>query len=371
MEKKTRESNFELLRIFAMLSIVMAHLTQHGIWFPPESPVNTVFLQSQLFQIWSGQLGNWIFVLISGYFVCTSKFSWKKVFILWFQIFTISAFLGLVAYFSKIPVIGFSNSDYSKLGFFEAAKPANKGDLFRCLLPCYFGNNWFATAYLVFYMFVPFLNSFRENLSKENHLKLIILMFVLACVVKQFPFQNFFQQDNLFLFILGYFVASYIRFYNPKILNHTKINAVLALCLMCAFALWNYLVYKYFLQVPFVKSHLNQILSFLGGGMPRFFSLTCAVLIFCVFKNLHAPYSRFINVVASASFGVYLFHENLLVNKFMWHFLLKTDRFVNSPFVLPFMFLSVLIVFSACTILELLRKQIVEKPVLNLIERLT
>lgn len=359
--EKKRDSNFELLRIIAMFLIVIHHLQQHGVWFPPNVETAPNFALSRIFYMWSGMIGNWIFVLISGYFVCTSKFSWKKVFALWLQIFSISAVIGLIAYFSKIKVIGFYNPDYGKVGFFEAARPASKKDLIHSFLPCYYGNNWFAVAYLVFYLFVPFLNQFRENLNQKMHLQLIVLMFVLGCVVKQLPFEQFFQQDNLYMFILGYFIASYIRFYNPKILSRTKINLIIFFCLFSFFAFWNFVVYTYLYHIAFVRNHIKEVLSFFGGGMAKVLSLTCALSLFCVFRQMKIPYNRFINTVASATFGVYLLHENLLINKTVWHGIFKLDDWISSPYLLPYMFFCAIVVFIVCTIIELLRKKLFDR----------
>lgn len=366
--KKERDSNFELLRIFAMLGIVMSHLIQHGIWFAPDAPVDSAFLISHAGEWWVGQLGNELFILISGYFVCTSRFTWKKVARLWFQIFSISAVIGILAYFSKIPVIGFSNQDYTKLGFFAAAKPATHYDVLRCLLPCYFGNNWFAVAYLVFYLFVPFLNLFLKNLPRKEHFRLIILMTVLSTVIKMLPFEGFFQPDTLFMFILGYFVAAYIRLYNPPILNHTKLNIGIALfCIIVLFVGWGTLIRARFMHIPFVRREYAHVVGYFCAGLTRLPMLICAVVIFSLFKNIRVPHSRAINTIASATFGLYLIHENLLINKWWWHAVCKLDSFTASPWLLPYMLLCALVTFTLCTAIELVRKKCVEKPIFALI----
>lgn len=114
---KNRNSNFELMRIFAMFLIVFFHACPEGTWF--KTSANFYFISS--FRNWTGMLGNWLFILISGYFVSISSFSWKKIFKLWFQVFSISAAIGLILYFAKIPVIGYDNELYQDLGFFNAA----------------------------------------------------------------------------------------------------------------------------------------------------------------------------------------------------------------------------------------------------------
>ena len=193
------------------------------------------------------------------------------------------------------------------------------------------------------------------------HLQLITLMFALGCVVKQFPFEGFFVNDNLFMFILGYFIASYIRFYNPKILSHTKINFIISICLMISFALWNCFVYKFLYHLQFIRNNSEKVLAFFGGGMPRILSTLNAVLIFSTFKNIKILHSRFINTVASTTFGVYLLHENLLINKTIWHVVFRLDDWTSSPYLLPYMFFCATVVFAVCTIIELIRKYFFSK----------
>ena len=73
--KKNRESNFELLRIFAMILIITYHITLHCI-VPQlgENPLfNTPYISKKIlllnFFMSAGKIGNGIFILISGYFL--------------------------------------------------------------------------------------------------------------------------------------------------------------------------------------------------------------------------------------------------------------------------------------------------------------
>ena len=67
-EKKQRDSNFELMRIVAMLLIVLHHLCQQGLWFSAENSHSLNSNVASSFSVWTGLLGNWLFILISGYF---------------------------------------------------------------------------------------------------------------------------------------------------------------------------------------------------------------------------------------------------------------------------------------------------------------
>ncbi|MDE5775333.1 MAG: acyltransferase family protein, partial [Treponemataceae bacterium] len=107
-ETKTRDSNFELLRIFAMFIIILHHFAQHGIFFPPESASQFSFNFFVKEILWGtpGAIGNWLFIFISGFFISEKSASKEKIFRLWFQIFSTSVIIGLVFYFAKIPTIG-------------------------------------------------------------------------------------------------------------------------------------------------------------------------------------------------------------------------------------------------------------------------
>ena len=368
MEKKVkeRESNFELLRILSMLLIVFHHMCQHGLWFPIDAPLTTNLLISKCFYSWTGQLGNWLFILISGYFISKSEFSWKKVFKIWLQIFVISVVIGLILFVSKIPVIGFSNSNYEMLGFFSAAKPMTLKDLLRSFLPTLFGNNWFASAYLLFYMFTPFLNESLKVFDEKKHKSLIILMIVVGTVIYMIYGQRFFKEGNLFYFILGYYIASYIRLYNPKLLANQKINMIIAILLEVSFIIWIYLVLFFRKKISFIDMHFTQVFCY-PFALNRFPILICAIFVFGFFKNLKVKNLKIVNIIASTTFGVYLIHENLLLNKVIWHRFFKFDNFMDSNLLFLYMIFATFVTFFCCSFIDLLRQKIVEKPMMKIL----
>ena len=52
-EKKQRDSNFELMRIVAMLLIVLHHLCQQGLWFSPENSHSLNSNVASSFSVWT------------------------------------------------------------------------------------------------------------------------------------------------------------------------------------------------------------------------------------------------------------------------------------------------------------------------------
>ena len=79
MKTLQRQSNIELFRIIVMLSIVAHHFVVNsgllGLMSPTMEVANDVYLW--LFGMW-GKIGINCFVLITGYFMCTSQFTWRK-----------------------------------------------------------------------------------------------------------------------------------------------------------------------------------------------------------------------------------------------------------------------------------------------------
>lgn len=67
----SRQSNIEILRLISMLFITLIHWGGHGSWVGPSGVlVNDVWIQ---FTQYLGELGNSIFIIITGYFCCTRE----------------------------------------------------------------------------------------------------------------------------------------------------------------------------------------------------------------------------------------------------------------------------------------------------------
>ena len=90
-----RDSNFELLRIVAMLMIIGHHLALYGAPCDDPSYISPNILLCQFIQ-GGGKLGDNIFILITGYFsITTDKVNYLKIYRLWKQM----VFFMLVDYF--------------------------------------------------------------------------------------------------------------------------------------------------------------------------------------------------------------------------------------------------------------------------------
>ena len=80
-------------------------------------------------------------------------------------------------------------------------------------------------------------------------------------------------------------------------------------------------------------------------------------------------YHKWINILASATFGVYLIHDNGIVRPFLWVDVFKNAQYQDSLFLIPYSILVVAIVYIACTMIDLIRKQFFEKPYMLLVNK--
>ena len=92
--KKERLSNFELLRIIAMIFIVLHHYTYYGNLISASNNIINKYIA--VFIIVLGKVGVNIFILITGYFQINQKFKFKKVIFLILQVYFYSIVLYII-----------------------------------------------------------------------------------------------------------------------------------------------------------------------------------------------------------------------------------------------------------------------------------
>ena len=199
----TRLSNFELLRIFAMLFIVAHHFAYHGDFTFTTGIVTIPQLWVQFLAI-GGKIGVNLFVMISGYFLIKSKrFKIEKLLKLWVQL----VFYGIIIFL----VLTYTGIAPFKLNL-----------LIKGIIPVSSRLWWFASTYFVLYLLHPFLNKLLLGLDKKTYLKLLILLFVIWSVIYTISLKNF-EGNHLLWFIFLYALAGYIRlYYEDKVLSSKK-----------------------------------------------------------------------------------------------------------------------------------------------------
>lgn len=201
--KTTRTSNLELFRIITMLMIVAHHyvvnsgLTQ--LIYADLSSGKSMFLL--LFGAW-GKTGINCFVLITGYFMCKSKITFKKFCKLLLEI----EFYKIIIYFS-----------FCVTGYIDFSL----ADFIKNILPMIHVSNNFFGCYLIFYLCIPFLNILLHSMNERQHIYLLILCSYVYIFLGTMRYCSV-VMNYVSWFIVLYFIASYIRLYPKKIFGNAK-----------------------------------------------------------------------------------------------------------------------------------------------------
>lgn len=339
--RSKRQANFELLRIVAMLMIISLHYLVKGgaaVPFPfaaKEHPVGVLAWLIESFCIVAVNC----YVLISGYFCVESAWKPGRVVSLLCQVLFYSLLVPVILLLTGAVFV----SDLSRYDWIGFALP--------------FGTEhyWFATAYLVLYLFAPFLSAGIQKLQKRD------LQILLALLLAFFSIEKTIVPLHLATDRYGYdfgwflclFVAAgYIRLYGIPWLEKRShaIGIYVLSCLgiwmlsLCANTLGAQMdAFAYYADMPYTYNHL------LG--------LTGAVSLFYVFKGLsvregHAADA--IRLLAPCTFGVYLLHEHILV-RYRWLEWLKADQVKERFLFLPHLIGCVLLVYVVGTAVDLAR----------------
>lgn len=344
-----RSSNIELLRIVSMALIVMHHFAIHGSWPEGGQLGNEIFLDCIS---WGGKLGVNCFVIITGFFMIHSNFRIRSFLKTLFQVLFYSVAI-LVFFLIKSPQL-FSDID-----------------LLRYFLPSISGLYWFATCYLALYLLIPILNRLYSQLGKLNKYYLIGVGFILLSVI---PTVTTFAplNSNLIWFIFLYFIGGAIRDYEgdkqKKIELVNPVSLVYKIGPLKVVLFLTIFIWMYAGMAVCVNSYYDGLM------LPRYFMsqystplFLASVGLFILFKSLHIGSSKAINSVASTAFGIYLIHDNPLVRNWLWEHFSYIYNDAVYLFALKFL-LIVILVFCFCSLIDFLRKKIVEVPFFRILE---
>lgn len=342
---KHRETGIELFRIITMLIIVAHHyvvnsglMTEEYVWGGGTAASWFLVLFG-----WGGKTGINCFVMITGYFMCTSRITLKK-------------FLKLLMWVELYKVIFYLIFTLSGQQVFSIKT------MLLSVSPITSVGTGFTSAYLMFYLFIPFINILVKNLNKKQHFILIILLVVVYTVLPTLLVPVSYNYITWFTVI--YIVSSYIRLHPEKWFNDKKLWGILtlgSLLLSWASVLIGFFVY--------LKTGLNLSYYFVSDSNKPL-ALITAVCAFMFFKNLKLRYSGLINTVAASAFGVLLIHANSdAMRQWLWKDLLNNVGMFGSNLLPLHAIGSVVGIYIVCTLIDMIRIKFVEKPVFHYLEK--
>ena len=345
--KKKRDANIELLRIVAMLMIITLHLnTQSKALLVLGEPASNVQIFATILEA-IAITGVNVYVLISGYYLSSSKVRLSKVLLLILQVYFYTLLIS-----GAMMIVGA-----------YTVKPDDKLDrMLKYLFPISSEHYWFVTAYVIMYLLAPVMNAAVSALKRKQLKTVIIGLLTWFCFIKRIVPVKF-GTDRMGYdfgwFICLYLIAAYIRKYNVVLFIDVKKSALVYLVSVVVIAAFSLVFYKinlatgnfnYYAEVP---CHYNF-----------FFALTGALGLFSVFRFMRLKENLFaeaIRIIAPYTLGVYLLHMHFEIAdrwvEWIEHIIGETPLDNALTFFIHLV-VSVLIVFFAGIFVDWIRKYI-------------
>lgn len=295
MSKGRRQANFELLRIVAMYMVVVMHYLARSIETVPTGGsvqgMDVVYAVLESLCIVAVN----VYVLISGYFLAMSAFSWKRVFRVIAQV---------LFYTVLIPPV------LVLLGALSFSEAFNIYHIWSSIFPVQSGHYWFVTAYVVLMLFAPVLNLAVQKLEQKQLLQVLgglLLFFCIGKTVSPLQFAADRYGYDFGWFMVLYLTGGYIRRFGMPFLKNARRGWAVYLGSAAVTALFELVLtflckkgvgLTYYWSVPF---HYNFLFCFTG-----------ALGLFSAFSHMHIREGRAadaIRFISPAVFGVYLIHE--------------------------------------------------------------
>ena len=362
---KVRSSNFELLRIAAMLMIVMFHIFLH--WPKAQlTDMNSIdFFGNGLFnrpefypQLWLihaamplGPVGNGLFIMLSGYFLASRE----KI-----DLARVSQKILMQLFFATVLLVIAS-------AVFDSLYNQDTGMYLALIVSGEFNNGWWVIGYyfVVIVIAALFLNKFLAGLEEKQYFTFLITL--LAFV--QFSWSGRLLDGlaselrtagiGVFFYALGGFLHKYQPFKEIKTRSLLFVIALVNLFHLLS----SYNVTRGNIE-SFVRNGGNgdfvQFIGELGN-----FDILVVILVVClfeIFRRIRIPHSRIINFLGSSTFMIYLIHENA----FFWSLynirdcitLLYDQPFLLLLEILKWTLLDFLLGVSAYTIFGILLRAV-------------
>lgn len=316
-----RKSNFELMRIIAILMIIGLHYFNGSMGGALQytSGVNRVI--SYFFESFF-IIGVNLFILVVGYF----NFKKKNVNIVrLFNLLLLAYFYGAMFYLVEI---FFGYEKFNLINFIKAINPFLGGSY------------WFIKYYIILNLLIPFINIVLNQINRQSTYKLIGILIVLFSIWPSFLIQPPITDGGygLMNFILLYIIGATIRKYGLSSENK-----------------------GIYLVVYFICSLFNFLIS-LSGFEGRcwsynfLFNIVGSTSLFIWFSYLNIQSKR-INYLSGYTFSIYLIHFSPFMIKALYHNILRCQDYYNSHFFLFHFIISVSIIYICSCLIDTLRRK--------------
>jgi len=330
MEQKAesiRNSRLEFLRILAGMLIVVGHAASKGGGMLGTSGVNNIM--AHIFGI-GANFGSNTLAAIGFYFLIRSNFKTKS----WLRIWCLTLY-----YYGIVIAAGVWIVDIEITA-----------DMLWKLLPVVGRPYWFVTAYLLFLLFIPFLNHLLKGISDGVMKKLLLTATVTLTIIPTIVNNATVQNDLLFFLYL--YLLEYWLFYRKegrallKRVQNSRLLPVWIGLIFFTMLLWGMVIQRMGGQ------EVNQSLMMRLSGRESILMIALTLLAFAAALKGRPFYHKGINWISQAALGLYLFHcHPYIKNEYIWR-VFHYSEFYDSVYfglytlMLPCVFLGIVLILE-------------------------
>lgn len=209
---------------------------------------------------------------------------------------------------------------------------------------------WYTTCYVLFLIFLPFLNLSFKKIGQHDHKILAFVMIMVWGASSLIPYEALNIGLNIIGFIYVYTLITYYRWYMQPL--STKTALIIATACTLLLLAWNVSF-----ELLYTDKHAGEYQA-LMYIMDREWSLPILGLslgMFIIFSRMQFR-SRIINTIASWTLGVYLITDHSYIRDLLWTQWFAFDKYYQSHFPVVIMLAISMLVFTAGLALEAVRK---------------
>lgn len=329
-----RESGVELLRILLMIVIVAHHYVVNSGLTDLINQQSVLEFRDYFLLIfgWGGKTAINCFVLITGYFMCTSHITGRKFFKL----------LGEIEFYKVFIYLLFLVSGYEAFSI---------KSFLKSVTPFYSIGSGFTSSYLVFFLLIPFINKLIGTLTRKEHGLLLLVCLGAYTFVPSILFGTV-PMNYIGWFTIVYLIGAYIRLYPIPYGNDVKFWGIATAAMM----ILSWVSVAVLANVGILLNRTG-LYYYEVADSNKFLAVALSVCAFQLFKNLKLGCIRWINTVAASTFGVLMIHANSdTMRQWLWKDVLNNVGVYESDFIIVHAVGAVIGVFAVCTALDIARK---------------
>lgn len=295
-KKQGRMANLEMLRCVAMMMVVVLHYLGKGE------------LLSDLTgdRLGAGEAAAWlletfcivavnVYMLISGYFLCTSSFKISRLIRLWLQVWVYSVGFGLLGALSGVLTGVEFDAHY----------------LLTLIFPISMGHYWFMTAYVFLYLLLPFVGAAVRRMNRRQLQTALGLLLFTFCLLKSvLPVRL--EMDGMgydcLWYLCVFLTAAYIRRFGVPFLEKKRNCLFLYVGGCLLIFVGTLLLRAVYLRTGSLGRMLKMCLEY-----NHILPFLAAVGLFGTFAGmrLNGRAAEIVGRIGPYTLGVYLLHENL------------------------------------------------------------